>query len=287
MELTTPIAEQNIIMKNSEVKYQLLQGATEEQSQLSTSLQDTESGLTRRGIPSATVTITGPNLLQRILFCPPRWTLFLVIATFVALYVFTTLEVSFVDNRRSWTPTWANTFGQQQPSESGESLSHKYDQVFEQKLLKPFGDLMNELNVSVAKLSGSKSQVRPFTLPGRIQLNNSQTYHLVEQESNLAATYWERWNSYNFGRDGIEKDGVQYCRKVRMISPHKVRQNNIYWQIVDMLPPSEFAKKKKQRTMQKLYLYNAYYDKRLKNRHAVKVIATTDQQVLVEKRRWW
>lgn len=56
----------------------------------------------------------------------------------------------------------------------------------------------------------------------------------------------------------------------------KTRMNNLYWQVTESSNPAI-----------KLYLYNAYYDNRLWGKPVVKILTTTDQQVEVEKAKWW
>jgi len=113
-------------------------------------------------------------------------------------------------------------------------------------------------------------------LPVAMQLNDSETYRLVEEESNIAATYWERWSTNSFS--GKPASGVAHCANVKMISPHMVRQNNIYWQIVENIYEDKVLK---------LYLLNAYYDNRMYGQPAVKIITSTNRQVPVAKLQWW
>src|SRR5699024_3946815 len=113
-----------------------------------------------------------------------------------------------------------------------------------------------------------------------LQLNKSEAFRLVELDSNLAATFFEQWDSANFGKDAVHHPKVQYCDQVKMTSPHDIKQNNLYWQVLLAEPYNSTL----QNQSMTLYLFNAYYDDRVKGKPAVKVITTTDQQVGVEKR---
>lgn len=52
--------------------------------------------------------------------------------------------------------------------------------------------------------------------------------------------------------------------------------SNLYWQVTESRAQKI-----------KLYLFNAYYDNRLFGKPVVKIITTTNQQVEVEKKKWW
>src|SRR5699024_10996346 len=106
----------------------------------------------------------------------------------------------------------------------------------------------------------------------------SQTLALSEEKSNLAARYWDRWSN-TIGKQARQyKPNVPYCEKVQMVSPHLVKHNNLHWQVVHSMFNN---------ASMTVYLYNAYYDHRMKQGPVVKLITTTDRQVDVEKEKWW
>ncbi|KAJ6219222.1 hypothetical protein RDWZM_005034 [Blomia tropicalis] len=113
-------------------------------------------------------------------------------------------------------------------------------------------------------------------LPERIQLDDTQTMNLTESESNLPAMYFNRWKQRDFGENAFKYKNVNYCPNVKMISPHRIRQNNLFWQIVQTDEPEMIV-----------YAYNAYYDNRLYGKPVVKIMTVTDRQVPVQKRKWW
>ena len=210
------------------------------------------------------------NALDRVLhMCSARRATFTVIALIVFMLLFTNLEISRFDHQR-WLPQRLLP----QRSNSVEQLEQKYDQQFKQQVLLPFQSLLKNIRYKF-KFGDSSANISEI-LPTRVQLNTTQTMAMVEEESNLAARYFERWEKPNFGRNAVQHANVIYCPTVKMISPHLVRQNNLYWQVVRSEQPK-----------MTVYAYNAYYDGRLWGKPAVKIVTVTDQQVAVEKRQWW
>ena len=116
---------------------------------------------------------------------------------------------------------------------------------------------------------------RSMRLPIRTQLNDHQAFELIEQKFNLAALYWEQWlNNKQKWKDFKRYDNVIYCDKVDLKPPEDLKYNNLYWQMMEVPTANDSFL---------LYLYNAYYDKRIPNKPMVKLITTTDRQILVEK----
>ena len=273
-------------MKDIDVKYKpLLNG---EYKLLNN--EDEESGQSNQS-PSSTrpsLPTNSSNVLQRFLCCPSKITFFLVIALFVALYLLTTLEVSFFSNRRSLKPTLQQAASYYQNSQS--HLNNDNQKVLpKHQLLEPFSKLLNKLSFSVNKVNHDPTDQNLLSiLPVRVQLNDTQTYQMIEQESNLAATYWQRWSSGNFIENKSKHQNVKYCNQVEMISPHQVKHNNLYWQFLEAPEvniKSRFLPKKEE--YMKLFLYNAYYDNRLWGKPAVKIVTATNKQSPVETHKWW
>ena len=124
-------------------------------------------------------------------------------------------------------------------------------------------------------------------LPMRVQLNNSETYKLAEEESNLPMTFWERWK--NFPKNKKIKqhynESVIYCDKIELIDPFNVQFNNRYWQMFTIKPNSKTStinnNTKKEEEEIVMYLYNAYYDNR--TIPVVRLIAVNRQEPLAKK----
>lgn len=117
-------------------------------------------------------------------------------------------------------------------------------------------------------------------IPLRVQLDDEQTFQQVEKESNLAAIYWHRWKTFP---DQINqaKASVRHCPAVQLTQPYKVKQNNLHWQQFDAT-----SDKAGEETIT-MYLYNAYYDKRIAGRPLVRLITMNKQYLMAEKRKWW
>lgn len=200
----------------------------------------------------------------------PRWIVCLFLAVIVLLYFFSNITVSLVNQRRWERP-------------SGPPANNKYEDEFNSRVVAPFRSLLdklaNKLNVGESGKEPVYQRNLSAILPPRVQLTDSQTMALIEGErSNLAAIYFDRWSKSGFGNDAIKYGAIQYCPRVKMISPHKVRMNNLMWQVVQtkdgpMGPTS--------------YLLNAYYDDRIWGKPTVKSIWVTDRQVPVMKKKWW
>lgn len=134
----------------------------------------------------------------------------------------------------------------------------------------------NKLNES------SQTRARnSFNISPQIAIIDSQAYDLIEANSNLPMKYWNSWKDSNFDmkNNGSTKDA---CEEVYLIAPHLLRQNNRFWQIVD----TELLDNQKTATI-RLYLYNAYYDSRIKGNPLVRIIASSGVQRLVEKAQLW
>lgn len=88
-------------------------------------------------------------------------------------------------------------------------------------------------------------------LPPSTQLDNEQTFALVEKISNLAMFYWKSWQKLNstFSTSTLS---VNFCPSINLTSPMKLRQVNRFWQTFDSLGPSKIT----------INLLNAYYDRR-------------------------
>ena len=133
----------------------------------------------------------------------------------------------------------------------------------------PFGLQTTPASVTLPKTS------RTMRLPTRVQLTNHQTFELVEQDSNLATLYWEKWNENQQNwRNAKRYDNVIYCDQVDLKPPEDLKHSNLYWQVLEVPTANESFL---------LYLYNAYYDKRIPSKPMVKLITATDRQILVEK----
>ena len=153
----------------------------------------------------------------------------------------------------------------------------KYGQILNTHFLLPLRNLLSRLSNKMSKTSGLTILGNiSLRLPERIQLDDTQTMNLTESESNLPAMYFNRWKQRDFGENAFKYKNVNYCPNVKMISPHRIRQNNLFWQIVQTDEPEMIV-----------YAYNAYYDNRIYGKPTVKIMTVTDRQVPVQKRKWW
>lgn len=151
--------------------------------------------------------------------CCSKLAFVFVIAVFVALYLLTTLEISFVNNKRP-----RKLMSQKHFQVSSQSFGTKNNKALQEKFLKPFSNLLDKLSKSVDKLDQKAIKNLSSILPKRIELNDYQTMEHVEKESNLPATYWDRWNKLNFGTRNTKKN-VKYCSNVVLNPPHEVFYN--------------------------------------------------------------
>lgn len=197
-------------MKNSDAHYQPL--LTDDPKLVNENDKEAESKLRQTSLNQNTGKIFAFHCCSKLAFV-------FVIAVFVALYLLTTLEISFVANKRP-----RKLLFQGVPQVSSQSFSIKDNIVLQEKLLKPFSNLLNKLSKSVDKLDQNVNKNLSSILPARIQLNDYQTMEHVEKESNLPATYWDRWNKLNFGKHSLKKK-VKYCSNVMLNPPHEVFYN--------------------------------------------------------------
>lgn len=196
----------------------------------------------------------------------------LIITTTICLL--TTIDVLFTGTSTRWVNTQDKGRGKSVPNITMDQLMLKYSKEFNDKVMTPLGRLISAINQKHTK-------ARRLLLPKRVQLNVSQTFAKAENDSNLAATYWQWWNGKKKENRKNRKKSVNYCDKVRLTRPHKVRHNNLYWQKFDAVPED------RGKEVVHMFLYNAYYDKRIDGSPQVKLLTMNQQEMMANDRKWW
>ena len=194
-------------MKNSEIQYQPL--LTDDHKQINNNKIKVQISKHQHSFSKSTEKLFTFQCCSKLAFV-------FVIVVFVALYFLTTLEISFASTKRQWKKPFFHD-----SQLSSQSTLLKQNVELQEKLLKPLSELVDKLSKSVNKLDQNTDKNLSSILPARVQLNDFQTMELVENESNLPATYWNRWSKPRFGKQSLKKD-AKYCPSVNLSPPHEV-----------------------------------------------------------------
>lgn len=122
----------------------------------------------------------------------------------------------------------------------------------------------------------------PLNVPQKIVLTELETMQLADNQSNVAGVYWYRWKTAanEWPSQYTESSDVQNCPNVELTDPFQVQHHNLFWQI--------FERKFEDPAWVRLpiYLYNAYYDNRMKVGPVVRMISINTNQSIAEKLQW-
>lgn len=175
---------------------------------------------------------------------------------------------------------------QRQKSQAQPLENVKYFQLenkFQFKVVHPFRKYLSKLEDTITFMRPPSKPPKPLSqilasLPVHPrELNQSEVDHLAEHESNLPLSYYHHWQSIPSSNPLQYFPKLGYCHKVQLPDPLSLRQNNLYWQILNA--------KNQQHHKVNIWLLNAYYDKRVTESPAVKIVASVD--AYREKIKWW
>ena len=151
------------------------------------------------------------------------------------------------------------------------------------QLLKPSFNNNSNLNNS----NNNVSFIHP-TIQAAVQLDTLKTFYLAESESNLPLLYWKKWNELPVeGNTNVRDARVNYCTQVNLTDPFRLRHNNLYWQVVSVKMDNHHQTSQSETDRIDLFLYNAYYDNRVKQTPVVVIITANNQDRLSRRLKWW